>query len=185
MPVYSSLPIAQVHAPQGSIWYVANARSHDGFLVQRRYRGVGTPYYSSSHASLLDLWVTHEYVEAYLEPFLNLGAVQAAGLSVTAIREWAAAHPGEVFTHPIYASLCLRWGENAHGYRVEELEEPALTPEAVPFTPHTYWESGTTYYQWASSPRADEDLWEQIRVLGLLHDHVQEIGQEGKWSGWC
>lgn len=183
MPEISS--IAQVHTPQGSVWYVAHARLHDGFLVQRRYRGVGNPNYIVGHGSPSDLWATHEYVEAYLEPLLNPGAVQAAGLSATAIREWVVAHPGEVFAHPIYASLCLRWGENAHGYRVEELEEPTLTPEAVPFTPHTCWESGTTYYQWASSPRADEDLWEQIRVLGLLREHVQEIGQEGKWSGWC
>lgn len=184
MPEPTSLPLAQVHTPQGSLWYVAQARSQDGFLVQRRYRGVGEPNYSAYGASSSDLWASYEYVEAYLEPFLNLGAVQAAGLSATSIRAWVADHPGEVFTHPIYASLCLRWGVNAHGYRVEELEEPALTPEAVPFTPRTCWASGTTYYQWASSLKAEEDLLEQIRMTARLRDHVREIGQEGKWPGW-
>ncbi|SFQ49440.1 hypothetical protein [Hymenobacter arizonensis] len=181
-PVF--LPIAQVHTPQGSVRYVAQARSHQGFLVQRRYRGVGEPHYSTSTSSPWNFWVSYEYVKACLEPLLNLGAVQAAGLSATAIRAWIADHPGEVFTHPVYASLCLRWGENTYGYRVEELEEPELTPEAVPFTPHTCWESGTTYYQWAAAPNADQDLLEQIRLPAYLQNHVREIGQEGGWFGW-
>lgn len=180
----ASLPIAQVHTPQGSVWYVAQARSHDGFLVQRCYRGVGEPNYSTYTTATANLWASHEYVEAYLEPLLNLGAVRAAGLSAASIREWVAAHPGEVFAHPIYASLCLRWGDNAHGYRVEECETPVLTPEAVPFTPHTCWESGITYYQWAASPQAEEELLEQIREPARLRDHVREMGQEGQWSGW-
>ena len=141
---------------------------------------MGEPFYQHYHGSSLDLSVTHEYIEAFLEPFLNPGAVQAAGLSATAILEWADAHPGEVFNHPTYASLCLRWGENVHGYRVEEAEEPALTPEAVPFTPHTCWESGTTYYEWAGELAAD---WEKIRMTARLQDHVREIGREGRWRG--
>lgn len=180
----ASLPIAQVHTPQGSVWYVAQARSHDGFLVQRRYRGVGEPNYSTYSTATADLWASHEYVEAYLEPLLNPGAVRAAGLSAASIREWVAAHPGEVFTHPIYAPLCLRWDDNAHGYRVEECKTPALTPEAVPFTPHTCWELGITYYQWAASPQAEEELLEQVRVPARLREHIREIGQEGTWSGW-
>jgi hypothetical protein len=176
--------MAQAITPQGAVWYVAQARSHHGFVVQRRYRGVGTPFYRKHYPYPSDLWAGYQYAEAYLEPFLNPSAVQAAGLCATTIRQWAAAHPDEIFTHPTYASLCLRWGENAHGYRVEEFREPALTPDTLPFTPHTCWESGTTYYQWAAGPNVEIDLWERIRVPARLQNHLREIGREGRWSGW-
>lgn len=177
------LPIAQVQTPSGSVWYIAHARAHQGFVVQRCYRGVQE---NASHR------LGHRFFDALLQPFLNPGAVQAAGLTLAEVQDWMELHPGEIFTHPLYASLCLRWGTNAHGYRVEELAAwVAATEKVVPFTPHTCWYSGITYYQLAlpepiSFPLAPDEAL----LLALLQDqaglvrHEREEGTEGAWLGW-
>ncbi|GAB3843786.1 hypothetical protein GCM10028822_00340 [Hymenobacter terrigena] len=165
--------IAQVSTPQ-AIWYIAHALRHQGFVVQRRY-------YKASEAG------HKNHYRAELVPFLNPQAVQAAGLTVPDIMEWSAAHPGKVFTHPIYGALCLRWGENPHGFAVHELPESPVTEQQVPFTPHTCWRSGITYYQLAMPEdveRTEPVLVARLRDLAGLERHEWEIGQEGDWRGW-
>ena len=179
------LPIAQVHTPHGAVWYISYARRHDDFVVQRRYRGIGAPSYRQwPEFHPTRVWKYYRYVESYEEPFLNPGAIQAAGLSEKRIRKWNAAHPGAIFTHPTYAALCLRWGDNAHGYQVSELPEQVIEPGAVFLTPHTCWQSGTTYYHWGRATTADAELLEQVKMAGGLRDHVRELGWEGSWQGW-
>lgn len=170
------LPIAQVQTPSGAVWYIAHARTHQGFVVQRCYQKASK-----------QLRGDEGYVQAQLLPFLNPAAVQAAGLFSADILAWSAAHPGEVFAHSVYAPLCLRWGENAHGYRVEELSEQPLTAQQVPFTPHTCWQSGLTYYQLAISTLGEQHepvLVARLRDLAGLERHEWEIGREGNWGGW-
>ena len=168
--------IAQVHTPQGGIQYIAQARRHHGFVVQRRYR-------QASESMLAN----KGYYEAYLQPFLNPEAVKSAGLEAADILRWSAAHLGEIFTHEEYAALCLRWGDNDFGYQVTEMPEVPVTEQHVPFTPHTCWQSGLTYYQLAL-PKWMEGvepvLLARLRDLAGLERHEWEIGQEGTWRGW-
>lgn len=178
-----TLPIAQVLSPRALIRYIAHARSHHGFVVQRRYRGVGEPRYSLDRETGERLWKDYDHFEPQLVPFLNPGAVQAAGLSAKAIMRWSAAHPGQIFTHPTYAALCLSWGENEYGYRVEELRKANLHADEVPFTPRTCWQTGTTYYEFALSSNEDA-LFNQLRNQGVLRYHARELGLEGNWQGW-
>ena len=174
MPATSS--IAQVHTPQGSVWYIAQARRHHDFVVQRRYRRAS------------DSMLANEgYYEAYLQPFLNPEAVKAAGLEPADILRWSAAHLGEIFIHEEYAALCLRWGDNDFGYQVTEMPETPITEQHVPFTPHTCWQSGLTYYQLAMPDlveRIEPVLLARLRDLAGLERHEWEIGQEGTWRGW-
>jgi hypothetical protein len=180
------LSIAQVQTPQGAIWYIAQAREHQGFVVQRRYR--------DDEEGDDNEWCAPEfrYLAAYYQPFLNPGAVQAAGLSAKTIQQWANEHPGKIFTHPTYANLCLRWaGGNAHGYEVTALAEEPVELADLPFTPHTCWRSGTTYYQWAvpepvsmTVPEEDALLLAQLRDQAGLVRHKREVGEEGPWLGW-
>ncbi len=182
-----TLPIARVNTPRGAIWYIAHAREHHGFVVQRRYRGVGAPYYSHEHAGSGRgrIWRDHRHVEPRVVPFLNPDAVRAAGLSLVAIHRWDAAHPGEIFSHPTYAPFCLRWGANPLGYGVEELIEQPLSSAAVPFTPRTCWKSGTTYYQLALAPASQEPaVVDLLRAQAVLRMHDREMGWEGTWTGW-
>lgn len=111
-----SLPIAQVHTPDGALWYVAQAREYQDFVVQRRYQDAKEDVNEFRAPE-------QRFLAAYYRPFLNPGAVQDAGLSVLAIQQWADEHPGKIFTHPTYANLCLRWAGNAHGYEVTTLAE--------------------------------------------------------------
>ena len=170
------LPIAQVHAPHGAIWYIAHARSHHGFVVQRRYL-------RASKA----LGGYEGYYQASMVPFLSPEAVQAAGLAMQDILQWSAEHPNEIFAHPQYAALCLRWGENAHGFQIGELPLSPATEQQVPFTPHTCWQSGITYYQLAMPGAVEQTeplLVARLRDLAGLEKHEWEIGEEGSWQGW-
>jgi hypothetical protein len=180
-----SLPIAQVRTPQGAIWYIAQAREHQGFVVQRRHRNAEEGDDNALRAP------EFQFLAAYYRPFLNPGAVQAAGLSAQAIQRWADEHPGKIFTHPTYAHLCLRWDGNAHGYEVTALAEEPVEPADVPFTPHTCWRTGTTYYQLAVPeptylpiPEEDALLLAQLRDQAGLVRHEREVGEEGPWRGW-
>ena len=180
-------PIAQVYTPQGANWYIAQAQQHQGFVVQRRYRGVGAPYYTHEYPGNNQgrIWRNCRQVAPRVMPFLNPGAVRAVGLTTAAVYRWAAAHPGEIFSHPTYAPLCLRWGANPFGYGVEELVEPTLSSNAVPFTPHTCWQSGTTYYQLVLAPASEEPaIVDVLRAQAGLRIHDRELGWEGTWSGW-
>ncbi|MFD1874289.1 hypothetical protein [Hymenobacter bucti] len=115
-------------------------------------------------------------------PYLNPNAVQAAGLDITAIMNWSAAHPGQIFSHPTYASLCLRWENNTHGYTVTAPPLVPLQADEVPFIPYTCWLTGTTYYQLDAA--AEEQIFAVLRARAGLLLHGQEIGLEGTWPGW-
>ena len=184
LTIPAPLPIAQLTTPLGEPWYIAHARSHQGFVVQRCYQPVTDK--GQAHGSS-----TPSLVQSYFKPFLNHGAVQAAGLEVASIQQWIAAHPDQVFTHPTYAALCLRWGKNTYGYEVTALRTEPVGPNAIPFTPHTCWQSGTTYYQLAIPERESGDATdEEALLLARLQDqaglvrHQREVGQEGAWQGW-
>ncbi|MGI4823585.1 MAG: hypothetical protein ACRYFV_20420 [Janthinobacterium lividum] len=95
---------------------------------------------------------------------------------------WTVAHPNQIFTHPTYAPLCLRWGENAFGYTVAEQVQQPVVESAVPFTPHTCWLTGTTYYQLGMVEH--EELFNALHKSAALTEHIQELGLEGTWRGW-
>jgi hypothetical protein len=175
------LPLAQVQTPTGSIWYIPRAQRHGDFVVQRRYQEVGKPSYSINKEKQ-QIWESALQLEAYLIPFLNPGAVRAAGLDMATIMAWNASHPGQIFTHPTYAPLCLRWGNNPYQYVVtEQVQEPATESAAIFFTPHTCWVTGITYYE--LDVMADGQITNMLSAQAGLLQHGQEIGLEGSWLG--
>jgi hypothetical protein len=189
MKTLDPLPFAHVQSPRG-LWYIAHARSHHGFVVQRRYVGVGAPSYARLQpvpAAAGMLWETHAFYQPHLVPFLNPDSVRLAGLDMAIILTWCAENPGDVFTHPTYGPLCLRWGENPHGFSVAEFFPETLPVEtaAVCFTPHTCWFSGTTFYQLASYLADDDPLLVALCRRAGLVPHLHQIGAEGTWTGWC
>jgi hypothetical protein len=182
------LPLAHVQSPRG-LWYIAHALNHHGFVVQRRYVGVGTPSYfrlQPTPAAAGMLWETHAFYRPHLVPFLNPESVRLAGLDMAYILAWCTENPGAVFAHPTYGPLCLRWGENPHGFSVVELS-PKISPiEIGPlcFTPHTCWLSGTTFYQLATYLEDDDPLFIALYGRAGLVPHLHQIGAEGTWTGW-
>jgi hypothetical protein len=181
-PPVSAIPVlAQVQTPTGAIWYVPQARRHGDFLVQRRYVGSGNRTYSGA-GQKGPLHIYRERTTPLLVPYLNPDAVQAAGLDITAIISWNAAHPGQIFSHPTYASLCLRWENNTHGYTVTAPPPDPLQADEVPFIPYTCWLTGATYYQLDAA--AKEQVFNALRARAGLLLHEQEIGLEGSWPGW-
>jgi len=180
LPVAVTPILAQVQTPTGGIWYVPQARRHGDFVVQRRYEGSGGYIYSGAGQEG-PLHAYREQTTPLLVPYLNPDAVQAAGLDMKAIMNWNAAHPGQIFSHPTYAPLCLRWEANTHGYTVTAQQQNPLSVDAVPFTPYTCWLTGVTYYQLDAAER--QTIAALRARAGLLH-HEREIGLEGTWSGW-
>jgi hypothetical protein len=180
--ILSALPITLVQTPQGPSWYIPHAQRYaSDFVAQRRYQAVGTPQYVFEE-ELGRLWEDTDRIAAHWIPYLNPGAVQAAGLDLATIMAWSVAHPNQIFTHPTYAALCLRWGENAFGYTVTEQAQEPVVEGAVPFTPHTCWLTGTTYYQ--VGPVEQEELLDALCQEAALTEHLQELGLEGTWRGW-
>jgi hypothetical protein len=159
-------------------------------VAQRRYQGVGQARYQRMHqfpAAAGVLWESYSYYRPILVPFFNPDAVCLAGLDMSVLLAWCAANPDEVFFHPTYRSLCLRWGDNPHNYIVTELKaEP--TADGLPevcFTPHTCWYTGTTFYQLAIDPADDDPLLNALCEQAGLRVHEREQGAEGTWGGWC
>ena len=178
----SALPLAIVRTPQGRSWYIPHAQRYAGdFIVQRRYQAVGKPQYLFEE-EFGRAWEDTRRIAAHWIPYLNLDAVQAAGLDVAAIMAWSVAHPNQIFTHPVYAPLCLRWGENAFGYTITEQVQQLVVDDAVPFTPHTCWLTGATYYQLGFVEQ--EELFDALYQGAALEEHLQELGLEGTWRGW-
>lgn len=189
LPIPSLPLLAEVRTPTGAVWYVPRALQHGPFLVQRRYVGVGATYYSnysySNRAEARMLYAQRERAVPVLVPYLNPGAVQAAGLDIAAIMAWSAQHPGQIFSHPTYAPLCLRWGDNAHEYSVTaHTPEATFAKEEILFTPSTCWLTGTTYYQ-VDADKIEEQVFTILVAQAGLLPHEQEFGLEGTWSGWC
>ena len=181
-PPVSAIPLlAQVQTPTGAVWYVPQARRHGDFLVQRRYVGDGNRKYSGGGKEGL-LHIYRERAIPQFVPYLNPDAVQAAGLNMTAIMKWNAAHPGQIFSHPTYAPLCLRWEANTHGYTVTAPQQSTLQADEVPFIPYTCWLTGTTYYQLDAD--AEQQTVATLRARAGLLLHEREIGLEGTWPGW-
>jgi hypothetical protein len=181
LPVAVTPVLAQVQTPTGGIWYVPQARRHGDFVVQRRYEGSGGYIYSGAGQEG-PLHAYRERTTPLLVPYLNPHAVQAAGLDMKAIMKWNAAHPGQIFSHPTYAPLCLRWEANMHGYAVKAQQQSPLSVDAVPFTPYTCWLTGVTYYQLDTN--AEAQIVTALRARAGLLNHEREIGLEGTWSGW-
>lgn len=177
-----ALSLAIVQTPQGASWYIPRAQRYaDGFVVQRRYQAVGAPQYAFEE-ELGIAWEDTRRIAAHWIPYLNSAAVQAAGLDIAAIMAWSVVHPNQIFIHPTYAPLCLRWGENTFGYAVSEQVQPPVVENAVPFTPHTCWLTGTTYYQLGMTEQGD--LFSALCLGAALTEHLQEVGLEGTWRGW-
>jgi hypothetical protein len=180
--------LAQVRFP-GGFYYVMYAENHLGFLVQRRYRRLPTDNTTEfgSHA------MTGAWYKPYLQPFLHPGLVARAGVERAVLQQWLDEHPDEVFTHPYYSSLCLRWGLNALSHHVQAYREllpyapegwdgvPVPFTRPLYFTPRTAWEnSGRTYYQLQESVPASE-CWP---TKAGLHWHEADQEGEGSWTGW-
>lgn len=188
MKIPDPLPLAHVQSPRG-LWYIAHARNHHGFVVQRRYVGVGVPSYSRlqpAPAAAGMLWETYAFYQPHLVPFFNPESVRLAGLDMASILTWCDKHPEAVFGHPTYGPLCLRWGENLHGFSVAEFFPETLPVESavVCFTPHTCWFSGTTFYQLAPYLADDDPLLIALCRRAGLVPHLHQIGTEGTWTGW-
>jgi hypothetical protein len=177
-----ALPLAQVQTPTGAVWYIPRAQRHGEFVVQRRYQKVGKPQH------MIDMeeervWEIVGQCTAHQVPFLNPGAVRAAGLDLGTIMNQFAEQPEQIFMHPTYAQLCLRWGVNPGGYTVTEyVQKPLPDDRAIPFIPHTCWLTGTTYYQLDSAEQGE--MWEKLMLRAGLKAHEQELGLEGDWNGW-
>jgi hypothetical protein len=142
--------IARVRLPSGEICYVPHARNYRGFLVQRQYVGVGQPRYShepSVVGRVGRIWTAFDTFTPHRRPVLFAAALAATGLDYAAVAAWIKRHRDEVFDHPTYAGLCLRWGSNAHGYHVEPAEEESIGEvDAVSFTLRTDGRAGCTHY---------------------------------------
>jgi hypothetical protein len=184
-----SSTIACVQLP-GELRYVAQAKNLQGFLAQRRYRGVGPPRYQRQYGSLDAgsgyLQKEYAYYEGYWQPFLNPIAVREAGFEVAEVLAWVQAHPGQVFTHPTFAACCLRWEDNTPGIVVYPLEEvyeenPATT---LFFTPHSCWLTGKTYFQVVSAVPDTDPTMRALQEHAHLALHGWELGAEGTWQGW-
>jgi len=177
-----TLPLAEVQTPTGAVWYIPYAQRHGDFIVQRRYRRIGETVYILDDEEKT-FWENAGYCVAYLAPFLNPGAVRAAGLDLGSILNQMAQDPAQTLAHPTYGQLCLRWGENAGGYIVSE-RVPELLPDegAIPFTPYTCWLTGTTYYRLDYTQQGG--VFENLLLRAGLRAHEQEIGLEGNWCGW-
>ena len=182
LQVPPALPLAEVRTPTGAVWYIPHAQRYGDFVVQRRYRGTGEPFYTLDEEEQA-IWENIGQFIAYLAPFLNPEAVRVAGFDLGSIMSQVAQHPEQIFTHPTYAQLCLRWGENAGGYVVRErVPEPLPDERAIPFTPYTCWLTGTTYYRLDFAEQGA--VFEKLLLRASLRAHEQEIGLEGNWCGW-
>ena len=182
LPIPSPPQLAEVHTPTGAIWYVPRARQHESFLVQRRYVNAGFNFYIAEEERL---YQQYERAAPVLIPYLNPGAVQAAGLDTATIMAWSVQHPEQIFSHPTYGPLCLRWGDNAHGYTVKaQAAEVVPAENVVRVTPYTCWLTGTTYYQ-IDTDSVETSLFATLVAQAGMLLHEQEVGLEGTWSGWC
>jgi hypothetical protein len=186
LPSSSPPSLAQITVPQG-FRYVLHAEDYYGFLVQRRYQRL------PPLPELSTLPKEHVWYEPYLHPFVHPLLVEEAGYTLAEVTAWLAAHPGQAFTHPEYAPLCLRWGDNPYAYRVARYimpKPPAVIggsfwmppppPQPLAFTPYTVWSTGQTYYR-LNYPVPADDTW--LTGVGLRWHTVQEQ-EEGSWEGW-
>ncbi|GAB2478279.1 hypothetical protein GCM10011375_18850 [Hymenobacter qilianensis] len=180
--------LVEVQKPSGGYGYVPNAFNYQGFLVQRLYVGVGPPQRwrePTTSQQVGRLWETHASFTPHLFPIVSAEAVRAAGLDYSVISAWITEHKEAVFTHPTYAALCLRWGENASGYQVVpvDLSFPAAEPgEPVYFTPRTDWRTGHTRYHLATPLAEKSPLHLALQSQAGLAVSSWRAG--GAWKRW-
>jgi hypothetical protein len=175
--------LAQVTTPAGT-GYVPYAQNHRGFVVQRRYRGVGVPHRTPASSSpnwCEPLLEDYALVVQSLTPVLHSAAVLAAGLDYNYLAEQAQLLGLDILTHPTYGDLCLRWGENAYGYHVFAAPVPAGTAQGAQ-TPFTDWASGITYYRQSITLTPASPLRDALSEL--THQVFLEQGVGGGPKGW-
>lgn len=143
--------LALVQTPQGTT-YIPRVREFRGFVVQRRYRGLGPPsrwQYPPPQADELGgpIWQDYEWLVPIWQPVLHPPAIAAAGLDYAQVAAWVQTHGAAALAHPTYAPLCLRWGANGAECFVEALalEEAPRCP-VVCFTAQTHPATGETLF---------------------------------------
>lgn len=109
-PLTQAPVLAQVATPAGPS-YVPQALNYAGLVVQRRYRGVGTPY--RTHAApqayrAESVWEEYYAAEPHLVPIVHAAAVAAAGLNYEQVAQEARWRGPQLLEHPTYGPLCLR-----------------------------------------------------------------------------
>jgi hypothetical protein len=154
--------IARVVALDNKVQYVSNALEHHGWLMQRRYVGIGPARYERAPAQpgrlsaplgkVFDRFVLQYY------PVLNAAELARDILPYALVADWAAVHHAGTFHHPVYAKYCLRWGNNSGLRQVAAMEAYERIAEATPvyFSAQTEWPAGETLYT-LESPLATDD----------------------------
>ena len=178
--------LAAVQSTHGTA-YVPRARNYQGFLVQRRYRGIGTPrrWQDAVQSGKLGGQVWEEYARfvPYQRVFLNPAAVEAAGLNYAEVSTQVEACGEAVFTHPTYAPLCLHWGQNAHGYLVSPVDSTIPDSDQTPicFTVRTsqFTREHIYHLEW---PAEEGPLLSDLQQMGGLALHLWR--DEESWRGY-
>jgi hypothetical protein len=142
--------LAAVQTRQGTT-YLARTREFRGFVVQRRYRGLGSPYrwrYSPDPGEWGgQIWQKYEWLVPTWQPVLHPPAIAAAGLDYAQVAAWVETHGAAALTHSTYAPLCLRWGDNGPDCFVQDLATPeALHPPVVCFFAQTHPATGEALF---------------------------------------
>lgn len=163
--------IARIHLPNGDVQYVPHAHNYQGFLVQRQYVGFGRPRYRhepSVVGRVGRIWKEFDSFAPQRRPVLSAAALAATGLDYRSVSAWITSHGEEVFNHPTYAGLCLRWGSNAYGILVESAgEESPEERNTLSFTLRTDEHTGHMHYH-LQTPLASGDA--------LLHELCTHAG---------
>jgi hypothetical protein len=181
--------IAQIISPT-TILYELEVFSHEGFVVTRRRRGIGPPQPVFEFSSDKEpSGVEYAAYQDYWHPILNELALVRHGLSSKAkraeLQAWLAVPGNDAFTHPECAPLCLRWGENTDGIHVQKYTIPAGNPDyQAMFIPYSCWQSGLTYYALIDPYDRHFRAAKELKAQGILQEHPEQIGTEGKWHGW-
>jgi hypothetical protein len=154
--------------PNGEVQFVPHARNYRGFLVQRQYMGLGQPRYRydpSMVGRVGRLWEMHDAFAPRHRPVLYSAALAATGLDYQTVSAWISLYGDEVFDHPTYSGLCLRWGPNAYGYHVEPAEQESIGEvDAVSFTLHTEGLTGRTHYHLQTPLTRQDPLLRELRT---------------------
>lgn len=175
--------IAQVISPT-TITYVRQAFSHQGYVVTRRSRGIGPPQPVVTSQPDTAEKATYAAYQDYYHPVFNKAALAHSPVQRTEIEEWLKVPGNDAGTHPQYAPLCLRWGENPGGIFVSPYKMPPGNPaQQVGFIPYSQDSGQTIYYLidpvWNGSPYA-----RQLLADGILQQHADLADAAGAWRAW-
>jgi hypothetical protein len=177
--------IAQIISPS-NILYALHVFASNGYIVTRRRRGIGPPlpvfeFDSDTEPSR----IKYAAYQDYFHPIFNESALARSEVKRETIETWLAVAGNDALTHPDYAPLCLRWGENPGGLFVEEYIIPAGNPDnQKEFIPYSCWQSGLTYYRFSAPYDGGSRYEKELKAQGVLREHTEEVGSEGDWYGW-